>query len=150
MADIFGQTEWVFNPTIPPETIEQNVAELEAIYTRETGLIPDVARVRPIGETIDAGFDTKRAVIFVYDDVASAFQLGYLAEELCHYQQVRDAGFLGMLLVEIETVRQGFTVEMEHEVIERVRQIGFVPYDYRNYIPYTDIPRPYGVHGDES
>ena len=140
----------MFNPTIPPETIEQNVAELEAIYTRETGLILDVARPRLIGIRLMLVSILNNGKFSVYDDVAPAFRLGYLAEELFHYQQVRDAGFLGMTLEEIEAVQHGFTVEMEHEIIDRVRRIGFVPYDYRNYMPYTDIPRPSGVYGDDS
>ena len=149
MADIHGQTEWVFNPTIPPERIEQNIAELEAIYTRETGLIPDMARPRLVGETIDAGFDPQQWKIFVYDDVAPAFCLGYLAEELFHYQQVRDAGFLGMTLKEIDDKQPGFATEMERDVIARVRGCGFIPYEYRHYVPYTDVPRPKGVYGDD-
>lgn len=150
MIDLPGHTEWVFNPNIPMETIERNVADLEAIYIRETGLIPERSRPRSIGETFDAGFDPEQFGIFVYNDVAPAFQLGYLTEELLHYQQVRDAGYLGMTLEEIDAIRPGFAANMERDVIERVRQCGFIPYDYRHYEPYTEVPRPQGVHGDDT
>jgi hypothetical protein len=85
--------------------------------------------------------------IFVYDGVPPAFREGYLAEELHHYQQVRDAGYLGRTLQEIEQLSPGFAARMELDVLARVRGSGFIPYDHRNYQPYTTVPRPPGVSG---
>jgi RHS repeat-associated protein len=142
-----GHTEWVPDPR-RAGTATRELPALEATYTRETGLRPDLARRRPLGETKDAGFDPKTGEIFVYDDVPPAFRDGYLAEELHHYQQVRDAGHLGKTLAEIEKSDPGFAVRMERDVLGRVRGSGFIPYDPRHYAPYTDVPRPPGVAGD--
>jgi hypothetical protein len=142
-----GHTEWVPDPR-RAGTATRELPALEATYTRETGLKPDLARRRPLGETRDAGFDPKTGEIFVYEDVPPAFRHGYLAEELHHYQQVRDAGHLGKSLAEIEKIDPGFAVRMEADVLGRVRGSGFIPYDPRHYAPYTDVPRPPGVAGD--
>lgn len=144
---LFGHTEWVPDPRRAGVS-QREVAALEAQYTRETGLRPDLTRRRPAGETRSAGFDPKTREIFVYDDVDPAFRQGYLAEELHHYQQVRDAGYLGKSLPEIEKLQPGFEVAMERDVIGRVRGTGFIPYDPRNYAPYTNVPRPPGVAGN--
>ncbi len=142
-----GHTEWVPDPR-RAGVAPRELPGLQATYTRETGLKPDIARRRPLGETRDAGFDPATKEIFVYDDVPPAFRDGYLAEELHHYQQVRDAGHLGKSLAEIEKIDPGFAARMEADVLGRVRGSGFIPYDPRHYAPYTDVPRPPGVAGD--
>ncbi|VTR97028.1 unnamed protein product [Tuwongella immobilis] len=146
-GSLLGHTEWVPDPR-RAGTATRELQALEATYTRETGLKPDLARRRPLGETRDAGFDPETGKIFVYDDVPPAFRDGYLAEELHHYQRVRDAGHLGKSLAEIEKIDPGFAVRMEADVLGRVRGAGFIPYDPRHYAPYTDVPRPVGVAGD--
>ena len=141
-----GGTEWVPDPR-RPGVAQQELRALEAEYTSETGLRPEVLP-RPPGVTTDAGFNPETGRIFVYDDVSPAFRDGFLAEELHHYQQVRDAGHLGRSLQEIEKLEPGFEVAMEQDVIGRVTGSGFIPYDSHNYVPYTKVPRPPGVAGN--
>jgi hypothetical protein len=139
-----GNTEWIVDPS-RVRLAKRKLRALEGEYTRETGLRPDLARPRPAGETRDAGFNPETGQIFVYDDVPPAFRLGYLAEELHHYRQVRDAGYFGKSLREIEQLDPGFANRVEREVVGPMIESGFMPYDYRDYAPYTNVPRPKGL-----
>ncbi len=135
-STLHGQSEWIVRDI---RFAQQEVARLQAEYARLTGRTPDVIP-RPAGVTRDAGIDIRTGRIFVYDDVPPAFRQGYLAEELHHYFQLRERNLLGArsLPPEIEKA-------IEAEVAQRLRESGFIPYDPRNYAPYTDVPRPPGV-----
>ncbi len=131
-SHLHGATEWVVkDEQLAKESLENGISE----YTTETGLRPDLQRTRPAGVTQDAGFDPETKQIFVYNDVKPEFKDGFLMEELEHYRQVKEAGLLGTPLQEIEKANPGFSAKMENEVIDRVKQSGFIPYDYRNYAP---------------
>src|SRR5439155_26247019 len=67
-----GHTEWVPDPN-RPGLAQQSLTALEAEYTRETGLTPEVLP-RPAGVTTDAGFNPETRRVFVYDDVPAAFR----------------------------------------------------------------------------
>jgi len=136
-----GSTEWVVKDA---KLAQQELARLQAEYTRATnGLKPQV-RPRPPGVTRDAGIDIETGQIFVYDDVPPAFRQGYLAEELHHYFQLEERGLLGPG----KTLTPQVEKAIEAEVVGRVKRSGFTPYDPRNYAPYTDLPRPPGVAGN--
>ncbi len=130
-----------------PGVATRELRALEETYFRETRKKP-ITKRRPPGENRDAGFDPETREIFIYDDVPPAFRDGLLAEELHHYQQVRDAGHLGKSLPEIEKIDPGFETRMEREVVGRIEGSGFKKYESRDYVPYTDVPRPSGVAGD--
>jgi len=127
-----------------PALAQKELARLEAEYTKASnGLKPEI-RPRPPGVKRDAGIGLARGQAFVYDDVPPAFRQGYLAEELHHYFRLKERGLLGPG----KTMTRETEAAIEHEVKDRVKSSGFVPYDHRHYAPYTDVPRPKGVYGD--
>ncbi len=131
-----GSAEWVVRDA---QLTQRELARLEAEYTTLTGFRPQVVA----GASRDAWIDIESGRIFISDQVPAAFREGYLMEELHHYFQLRERGLIGPgRSVSTEAAR-----EIEAEVIARVRQSGFDPYDSRNYMPYTLVPRPPGVAG---
>jgi hypothetical protein len=141
-----GAHEYIHDPA-HPGMAQSELLALEAEYTAETKLKPDMTRNRPENDLANAGFDPEPGQIFVYDDVSPAFRDGFLAEELHHYRQVRDAGHLYKTMEQIEKESPGFRKAMEKDVIDRVEGSGFKRYNRFEYEPYTDVPRPKGVHG---
>jgi hypothetical protein len=133
-----GSTEWVVRDA---QVAQRELARLEAEYTRLTGFRPQTVA----GASRDAWIDVETGRIFISDQVPQAFREGYLAEELTHYFQLREKSLIGAG----KTVSPEVARELEAEVITRVRELGFNPYDPRNYAPYTDIPRPPGVAGNQ-
>lgn len=141
-----GATEWVRDP-VRPGLADRSLADLLAVYNAETGMEPYIGIPRPNGESGDAGFNPETLVIAVFDVAPAGFRDGYLAEELHHYVQIRDLGYLRTAMEVIEVSHPGIRRYLERDVIARVRASGFIPYDHRNYEPYTDVPRPPGVAG---
>ena len=100
---------------------------------------------RPPGVASAAHIDVETGQIYVWDDNPPAFNEGFLAEELHHYFQLVELGLLGTRTpLSVDQIKA-----IETDVIARVTASGFAPYHYRDYAPYTNVPRPPGVAGSD-
>lgn len=136
-----GGTEWVPHE---PELAKKELAKLLGDYRKLNPEGKVETLPRPPGVTRDAAIDVATGNIIVYDDVPPAFRDGFLAEELHHYFQLKERNLIGKPSLSAKQSR-----ELEADVTQRMRASGFKPYDARDYEPYTNVPRPPGVHGGD-
>ena len=116
---------------------------MEANYTKATnGLKPKVVPGVPEGKP--AWINVRNGQVFISDAVDPGFRAGYLAEELNHYFQLEAKGLIGPG----KTVSPAVEKALEAEVVQLVEKMGFIKYNPRNYVPYTNVPRPPGVVGN--
>jgi hypothetical protein len=148
MGAVLGGVIGFLLPVARARVAQRELMDLQTEYTMETALEPDLTRCRPAGVNNDAGFDSQTGQIFVYDDVPPDLRNRYLAEELYHYRQVRDAGYLGKTFQEIQQIDSGFPARIEHETSAQLRRLGFFPSDSRSPRRDSAIPGPPAISGD--
>ena len=137
---LFGSQEYVVREAA---LAKRELAVLEARYTRATnGLKPKVVPGLPEGKP--AWIDVETGQVFINNAVDPGFRAGYLAEELNHYFQLEAKGLIGAGKVVPPAVEKA----LEAEVVQLVEKMGFIKYNPRDYVPYTNLPRPPGVVGN--